>query len=102
MAKYRFEFKKKIVLEYWNGNRGTPFLSDKYGLGSNKQLKNWIKVYQEYGDEGLMRSRKSKTYSFDFKLHVVELYLSTEISYQVFSPYSILNYYFFQIFFDYT
>lgn len=59
-----------------------PYLSDKYGLGSNKQLKNWIKVYQEYGDEGLMRSRKNKTYSFDFKLHVVELYLSTEISYQ--------------------
>ena len=29
-----------------------------------------------------MRSRKNQTYTFEFKLHVVELYLSTEVSYQ--------------------
>ena len=29
-----------------------------------------------------MRSRKNYIYSFDFKLHVVELYLSSEVSYQ--------------------
>lgn len=29
-----------------------------------------------------MRSRKNDVYSFEFKLHVVELYLSTEVSYQ--------------------
>lgn len=29
-----------------------------------------------------MRSRKKQTYSFDFKVRVVELYLTTEVSYQ--------------------
>jgi len=42
----------------------------------------WINAYKEFGDEGLMRSRKNKTYTFEFKLHVVELYLTTEVSYQ--------------------
>lgn len=82
MAKYSFEFKKKIVTEYLNGQGSTPYLSDKYGLGSKSQLKRWINAYQKYGDEGLLRSRKKQTYSFEFKLHVVELYLSTEVSYQ--------------------
>ena len=36
-----------------------------------------------FGDEGLTRSRKKKEkYSFEKKLNVVELYLSSEISYQ--------------------
>ena len=82
MAKYSFEFKKKVVLEYLDGKGGTPFLSKKYNLGSNTQLRKWIKAYRELGDEGLMRSRKKDTYTFEFKLHVVELYLSTEVSYQ--------------------
>ena len=34
------------------------------------------------GNKGLMCSRKNKTYAFKFKLHVVELYLTTKVSYQ--------------------
>ena len=34
------------------------------------------------GDDGLVRSRQNKNYSFQFKLSVVELYLSSEVSYQ--------------------
>lgn len=82
MAKHSFEFKKKVVMEYLDGKGGTDYLSVKYGLGSNTQLRKWIAAYREFGNEGLIRSRKNETYSFDFKLHVVELYLSTEVSYQ--------------------
>ena len=82
MAKYSFEFKKKVVLEYMAGGGGTAYLSKKYCLGSNTQLRKWINAYKEFGDEGLLRSRKQKKYSFEFKLHVVELYLSSEVSYQ--------------------
>lgn len=82
MAKHSFEFKKKVVLEYLDGKGGTPYLSKKYGLGSNSQLRRWICAYQKFGDEGLMRSRKNNDYSFAFKLHMVELYLSSEVSYQ--------------------
>lgn len=82
MAKHSFEFKKKVVLEYLDGKGGTPHLSKKYRLGSNSQLHKWIKAYNAFGDEGLKRSRKKENYSFKKKLSVVELYLSSEISYQ--------------------
>lgn len=82
MAKHSFEFKKKVVLEYLDGKGGTPHLSKKYRLGSNSQLHKWINAYNAFGDEGLKRSRKKENYSFKKKLSVVELYLSSEISYQ--------------------
>lgn len=85
MAKYSFEFKKKVVVEYLQGKGGMSYLSKKYGIsttGNSVMLRKWINAYREFGDEGLMRSRKNDNYSFEFKLHVVELYLSTEVSYQ--------------------
>jgi len=82
MAKYSFEFKKQIVLEYLSGKGGYKYLSNKYGIPPENDLRKWVNAYNEFGDEGLMRSRKNETYSFEFKLHVVELYLSTEVSYQ--------------------
>ena len=82
MAKHSFEFKKKVVLEYLDGKGGTPYLSKKYGLGYDSQLRKWINAYNAFGDEGLMRSRKQTKYSFEKKISVVELYLSSEISYQ--------------------
>ena len=82
MAKYSFEFKKKVVLEYLDGKGGTEYLSKKYRISSKEQLRNWINAYKAFGDEGIMRSRKKINYSFEKKLSVVELYLSSEISYQ--------------------
>ena len=39
-------------------------------------------MYKKFGNDGLTRSRKNNNYSFQFKLHMVELYLSSEVSYQ--------------------
>jgi len=82
MAKYSFEFKKQIVLEYLSGGGGSDFLAKKYGIPQGKMVRNWVNSYKEFGDDGLRRSREKKNYSFEFKLHVVELYLSSEVSYQ--------------------
>ena len=82
MAKYSFEFKKQIVLEYLSGEGGSAFLAKKYGIPQGKMVRNWINNYKGFGDDGLRHSRKKKNYSFEFKLHVVELYLSSEVSYQ--------------------
>lgn len=82
MAKYSYEFKKKVVMEYLSGKGGYGYLSAKYEIPSPTVLRRWIFAYNEFGDEGLKRSRKNKEYSFEFKLHVVELYLTTEVSYQ--------------------
>ena len=85
MAKYSFEFKKRIVKEYLEGKGSSHELAKNYHIGTrgdNKQVLKWVAAYNEFGDDGLRRSREKKNYSFEFKLHVVELYLSSEVSYQ--------------------
>jgi transposase len=82
MAKYSFEFKKKVVQAYLNGKGGYGSLAKQYNIPNDEQVRKWIKAYECFGDNGLMRSRQNKNYSFQFKLSVVELYLSSEVSYQ--------------------
>lgn len=82
MSKYTFEFKKKVVEAHLRGEGGYRYLAKKYGVKNRRQVLNWVHYYAEFGDAGLLRSRENKTYSFEFKLHIVELYLSSEVSYQ--------------------
>ena len=82
MAKYSYEFKKKVVTAYLNGEGGYVYLANYYGIPAWTNIKKWVLSYQILGDEGLFRSRQQKKYSFEYKLHVVELYLSNEVSYQ--------------------
>ena len=82
MSKYSFEFKKKVVKAYLNGEGGYGYLSKTYGVPAKSKIGEWVQNYQKFGDAGLIRSRKNQTYSFEKKLSVVELYLSSEISYQ--------------------
>jgi transposase len=82
MAKYSYEFKKEIVNAYMNNEGGIKFLGNKYGVKSYRNILTWVNNFKSFGDKGLMRSRKKEEYTFEFKLHVVELYLTTEVSYQ--------------------
>lgn len=82
MAKYSFEFKKKVVLAYLNGEGGYSSLAKKYKIPDDSQVLRWVNNYKNFGDAGLMRSRKHKVYTLEKKLSVVELYLTSEISYQ--------------------
>ena len=82
MAKYSFEFKKKVVKEYLNGEGGYKYLAKKHGIPARRTIEQWIASYRQFGDEGLMRSRKNEKYTFNFKLFVVESYLTSEFSYQ--------------------
>jgi len=54
----------------------------KYNVKSARQIRQWIHNYNEFGEEGLKRSRQKNNYSFEFKLHMVESYLSNEVSYE--------------------
>ena len=81
MAKYSFEFKLQVVNEYLNGGAGYWTLSKKYGI-DNAIIRRWVNNYNRFGEKVLRRSRQKQTYSFEFKLHVVELYLTSELSYQ--------------------
>ena len=80
--KFSYELKKQVVMEYLKGEGGRRYLAKKHDIADPKIIIRWVKCYQAFGNEGLKRSRNQKKYSFDYKLHVVELYLTSELSYQ--------------------
>ena len=82
MAKYSYDLKKQVVDAYFCGEGGYTFLAEKYGIKNRKQVLNWVHCYEQFGDDGLKRSRMKENYSFEFKLAMVESYLSSEFSYQ--------------------
>ena len=82
MSKYSYEFKKEVVQAYLNGEESYGCIAKQYGIPISTPIRSWVSAYTEFGEEGLFRSRKKTNYSFEFKLHIVELYLTTEVSYQ--------------------
>ena len=82
MAKYSTEFKMKVVKEYLESNISYKSLSDKYCIPSESVVKSWVNAYKSQGYEGLKVKRKNTQYTLEFKLNVVNLYLTGEMSYQ--------------------
>lgn len=82
MAKYSTEFKIKLVKEYLESNISYKSLSDKYCIPSEKVIKTWVNTYKIQGYEGLKVKRENTQYTLEFKLNVVNLYLTGEMSYQ--------------------
>ena len=37
MSKYTFEFKKKVVMDYLNGEGGRDYLAKKYGVSASSK-----------------------------------------------------------------
>mgnify|MGYP002560505684 CR=1 FL=1 len=81
-AKQKAKENAEALLKELEAGGDAETLATKYGVQHRKQVENWVHSYNEFGDQGLQRSGKNKVYSFEFKLHVVELYLSSEVSYQ--------------------
>ena len=82
MAKYSTEFKMKVVKEYLESNISYRSLSDKYCIPSENVIKTWVNTYKTQGYEGLKVKRENTQYTLEFKLNVVNLYLTGEMSYQ--------------------
>lgn len=82
LAKYSYELKQKVVSEYLKGGIGYKKLAKKYGISSDIIVRRWIKAFTSLGSESLKRSRSKTNYTFAYKLHVVESYLTSEMSYQ--------------------
>ncbi|MDR0298888.1 MAG: helix-turn-helix domain-containing protein, partial [Streptococcaceae bacterium] len=81
MVKYSFDFKLQVVQDYDSGVGGKRFLAKKYGI-NRKQVEVWKNAYKEFGASGLQRKLQNTTYSTQFKLNAVHLYLTSEESYQ--------------------
>lgn len=82
MAKYTLEEKMKIVQAYLNHEGGYIEIAKKYGIPDKSQVRQWVQNYRAYGEEGLARKREKPKYSFEFKLSMVESYLTSELSYR--------------------
>jgi len=68
--KYSDEFKLQIVFEYLDGHSGGyRCLEDKYGIGY-AIIRHWVALYKAGGVEQL--TNVTRTFSGDFKVHVVE------------------------------
>lgn len=68
--KYSYEFKLKLVEEYFSGRSGgIKKLSKQYNVPCSS-LNRWVHLYEHHGSEGLLKA--PGTYSGEFKLHVVE------------------------------
>ena len=64
MAKYDFEFKKKVVEAYLRGEGGYQILSKKFGLKSTRQIGYWVKAYKKFGDEYKRQSKNVQKWEF--------------------------------------
>ena len=82
MAKYSLIFKLKVVTAYLNGEGGYEYLTKKYGVKNTSQVRHWISAFKEFGKDGLCRKRNNTRYTSEFKLAVVESYLTSELSYR--------------------
>ena len=82
MAKYSLIFKLKVVTAYLNGEGGYEYLTKKYGVKTTSQVHRWGYVFKEFGKYGLCRKRNNTRYTSEFKLAVVESYLTSELSYR--------------------
>ena len=82
MAKYSLTFKLKVVTAYLNGEGGYEYLTRKYGVKTTSQVRRWIYVFKEFGRDGLCRKRNNTRYTSEFKIAVVESYLTSELSYR--------------------
>ncbi len=82
MAKYSLTFKLKVVTAYLNSEGGYEYLTKKYGVKTTSQVRRWISAFKEFGKDGLCRKRNNTRYTSEFKLAVVESYLTSELSYR--------------------
>ena len=72
----------KVVKEYLETNISYKSLLEKYELSHHEIVKRWVNAYKSQGYEGLKVKRENTQYTLEFKLNVVNLYLTGEMSYQ--------------------
>lgn len=64
MSKYSFDLKLEVVKDYLSGETGGyRTIAKKYGVINDSQVKDWVKNYEKYGDEGLKRKSTKTFYS---------------------------------------
>ena len=76
--KYTYDEKAKILLEYQAGVHGFRELCRIYGI-AQQSLKDWIRLYETFGMEGLKTGSSATHYSRETKQAAVQDYLAHKL-----------------------
>lgn len=79
MIKYSFNFRLKIVKEYFDGGISMSSLAKKYKVAKTG-VSRWIRYYQVYGEDGL-KIKEAKKYKLEYKIKVLEYKEENRLSY---------------------
>lgn len=80
--KYTKTFKLKVVKEFLKGGVNYMSLAQKYNMPAHSVIKNWVDKYNLYGEDGLEKRRNRHSYTFEYKLSVVEYFLANKTTHQ--------------------
>ncbi len=79
MAKYSYDFKKKLVSEIINDGNSIRYTAKKYNI-RKERVSKWVRAYKTRGDAGLHRNKTKKVYSYEFKMRAVARYLESDLT----------------------
>ena len=54
MAKYSYDFKKRVVEDYINNKGGYRYLANKYQLPDYRIVRQWVANYKAFGDKNVL------------------------------------------------
>ena len=70
LVKFSSKLKLQIVLEYLSGT-GSTSLNHKYNINGSATVLFWVRIYKKYGINGLITKHSKRTYSYMYKLKVL-------------------------------
>lgn len=74
------EEKIKAVEDYLKGIRSISQIMDDLSIKSHRSIRDWILAYQQQGVSALLPTTKNQSYTRQFKIMVVEMYIAGKMS----------------------
>ncbi|WP_369833186.1 helix-turn-helix domain-containing protein [Companilactobacillus pabuli] len=76
------EIKIKVVLDYLSGKSYTS-ITRKYGIKGSATIYHWVRLFKEFGVEGLANNYSKTFYDYSFKIKVITWRVDHRASYPV-------------------
>lgn len=76
------ELRAMVAKEYLDGKAPSPDIAKRYGI-NDRTVRRWAQRYQDQGIAAFERGSGNTTYTAEFKMNYVELYISGEMSQDV-------------------
>ena len=75
-SKYSIEQRVQACEDYHNGTRSLEEICIALGTTRKKTILEWLKKYEKYGVSAFQEKSYNKSYTKEFKIQVVEEYIS--------------------------